>query len=52
MFNISPTLISTIYFWSKIILFIGAGATFFGTIGTIWSGSKLEKIQNVSGVKS
>jgi hypothetical protein len=47
MFNISPTHISTIYFWSKIILFIGAGATFFGTIGTIWSGTKLENIFNV-----
>jgi hypothetical protein len=46
MFENSPTILSAIYFWAKIILFVGAGATFLGTIGTIWSGSLLESISN------
>ena len=46
MISNSPTILSTIYFWSKIVLFVGAGATFLGTIGTIWSGGLLESISN------
>ena len=46
MLTNSSAILGTIYFWSKIILFVGAGATFLGTIGTIWSGSLLEDISN------